>query len=126
MIHSLIAGYVLGRSIRKRIGSIMEFIFILSVVCSYHSLFDDAACKTDSKNGTGKYGLASVLPVYGILSADEHHVIQGYLNNLPLELEEAAHVDGSTTWTTYWKVIFPNDETNACNGCNPYSSRYME
>ena len=32
----------------------------------------------------------------------------GYLNNLPLELEEAACVDGATTWTTYWKIIFPN------------------
>lgn len=31
----------------------------------------------------------------------------GYLKNIPLALEEAAHVDGSTTWSTYWKIIFP-------------------
>lgn len=30
----------------------------------------------------------------------------GYLKNIPLALEEAAHVDGSTTWSTYWKIIF--------------------
>lgn len=31
----------------------------------------------------------------------------GYLKNIPLALEEAAHVDGATTWKTYWSVIFP-------------------
>lgn len=31
----------------------------------------------------------------------------GYLKNIPLALEEAAYVDGATTWTTFWKVIFP-------------------
>ena len=31
----------------------------------------------------------------------------GYLKNIPIALEEAAHVDGASTWTTYWKIIFP-------------------
>ena len=31
----------------------------------------------------------------------------GYLTNIPKELEEAAKVDGASTWRTYWKIIFP-------------------
>ena len=31
----------------------------------------------------------------------------GYLKNIPIALEESAHVDGASTWTTYWKIIFP-------------------
>lgn len=31
----------------------------------------------------------------------------GYLTNIPLALEEAARVDGASTWLTYWKIIFP-------------------
>ena len=31
----------------------------------------------------------------------------GYLTNIPMALEEAACVDGASTWTTYWKIIFP-------------------
>jgi raffinose/stachyose/melibiose transport system permease protein len=31
----------------------------------------------------------------------------GYLKNIPIALEEAAHVDGASTWKTYWKIIFP-------------------
>lgn len=31
----------------------------------------------------------------------------GYLKNIPIALEEAACVDGASTWTTYWKIVFP-------------------
>ena len=31
----------------------------------------------------------------------------GYLVNIPMALEEAAKVDGASTWRTYWKIIFP-------------------
>ena len=29
------------------------------------------------------------------------------MKNIPTALEEAAEIDGATTWKTYWKVIFP-------------------
>lgn len=32
---------------------------------------------------------------------------RGYLTNIPLALEEAARVDGATTWKTYWSIVFP-------------------
>ncbi len=31
----------------------------------------------------------------------------GYLKNIPIALEEAAKVDGASTWRTYWSIIFP-------------------
>ena len=27
--------------------------------------------------------------------------------NIPLELEEAATIDGCSRWTTYWRIVFP-------------------
>ena len=27
--------------------------------------------------------------------------------NIPLELEEAAYIDGCTRWQTFWKIVFP-------------------
>ena len=29
----------------------------------------------------------------------------GYLKNIPMALEEAADIDGASTWTTYWRVV---------------------
>ena len=35
-------------------------------------------------------------------------MFHGFINgNIPIALEEAARIDGATTWTTYWKIIFP-------------------
>ena len=30
-----------------------------------------------------------------------------YINSIPVELEEAARLDGASTWMVFWKVIFP-------------------
>lgn len=48
--------------------------------------------------------------------------IPGYLTNIPRALEEAACVDGASTWTTYWKIIFPDHETKHGNGCGSDST----
>ena len=42
-----------------------------------------------------------------VLYADECILYTGYLKNIPIALEEAACVDGASTWTTYWKIVFP-------------------
>ena len=31
----------------------------------------------------------------------------GFIKNIPLELDEAAAIDGASSWTTFWRVIFP-------------------
>lgn len=30
-----------------------------------------------------------------------------FLRSIPVELEEAARIDGATTWQVFWKIIFP-------------------
>ena len=34
-------------------------------------------------------------------------MMRGYIEDIPLELEEAALVDGCTRWETFWKVVVP-------------------
>lgn len=31
----------------------------------------------------------------------------GYVRSIPIELEEAAVIDGASEWQVFWKVIFP-------------------
>ena len=33
--------------------------------------------------------------------------LKGYYDTLPVEIEEAARVDGATTWQTFWRVLLP-------------------
>lgn len=32
---------------------------------------------------------------------------QGFLGGIPIDLEEAALIDGANLWTLYWKIVFP-------------------
>ncbi|WP_051226591.1 carbohydrate ABC transporter permease [Butyrivibrio sp. MC2013] len=32
----------------------------------------------------------------------------GFVNSIPVSLEEAARIDGCNAWSTYWKIVFPN------------------
>lgn len=32
---------------------------------------------------------------------------QGFIGNVPKDLEEAARIDGAGVWTTYWRIAFP-------------------
>ncbi len=34
-------------------------------------------------------------------------MMRGYIEDIPLELEESALVDGCSRWTTFWKVVVP-------------------
>ena len=34
-------------------------------------------------------------------------MMRGYIEDIPIELEESAFVDGLTRWQTLWKVVFP-------------------
>ena len=34
-------------------------------------------------------------------------MMRGYIEDIPIELEESAFVDGLTRWQTFWKVVFP-------------------
>ena len=38
-------------------------------------------------------------------------MMRGYIEDIPIELEESAFVDGLTRWQTLWKVVFPMART---------------
>ena len=78
---------------------------MLSVVCRTFRNPDDAGRKTDGADGTCEQSRSDVLYL-SILYADECVAVFGYPTNILRALEEAACVDGASTWTTYWKIIF--------------------
>jgi raffinose/stachyose/melibiose transport system permease protein len=34
-------------------------------------------------------------------------IFTAYIQSIPRELEEAAAIDGASTWGVFWRVIFP-------------------
>jgi len=50
---------------------------------------------------------ASLVLAYSGGIAGHVWTLKGYYDTLPLEIEEAARVDGATPWQTFWRVLLP-------------------
>ena len=105
LIHS-IAGYVIGRGMRKIKGFKFIYFYIVSGMFVPFSILMMPLVKQTAQMGIGnRFG---VIVLYLVFYMPMNVLLySGYLKNFPESMEEAANIDGASTWTTYWRVIFP-------------------
>ena len=105
VVHSLI-GYAIGRN--KGHSKFYNFVYLYIVSGMFVPL---AILMMPLVKQTAHLGLANwvgVIILYVVFYMPMNVLLySGYLVNIPMALEEAAYVDGATTWQTYWKIIFP-------------------
>lgn len=105
VVHSMI-GYVLGRTKAKKKGYKLIYFYIVSgmfvpfAILMMPLVKQTAMLQLDNMVGVVLLYTVFYMPMNVMLYS-------GYLTNIPIALEEAAYVDGATTWRTYWKIIFP-------------------
>ena len=101
-----IASYAIGRSMAK--SKAYNFIY-LYIVCGMFVPF--AILMMPLIKQTAQLGIANrfgVIVLYVVFYMPINLMLYtGYLKNIPIALEEAARVDGASTWKTYWSIIFP-------------------
>ncbi len=105
VVHSLM-GYALGRNKAKSKFYSFVYLFIVSGMFVPFAILMMPLAKQ-----TAELGLANwfgVIILYVVFYMPMNVLLySGYLVNIPMALEEAAKVDGASTWRTYWKIIFP-------------------
>lgn len=106
IIHSLI-GYVLGRNKQRSKGYNFIYLYLVSGMFVPFAILMMPLVKQTAKIGLAN--MVGVVVLYVVFYMPINTMLySGYLSNLPVQLEEAARIDGASTWTTYWKIIFPN------------------
>ncbi len=104
-IHSIM-GYALGRN--KAGNKFYSFVYLFIVSGMFVPF---AILMMPLAKQTAEMGLANwfgVILLYVVFYMPMNILLySGYLVNIPMALEEAARVDGASTWRTYWKIIFP-------------------
>jgi raffinose/stachyose/melibiose transport system permease protein len=105
LLHSLVA-YAIGRNMTHHKPFRLSYYYIVSgmfvpfAILMLPLVKETAQLHIDSPIGVVLLYVVFFMPMNVLLYT-------GYLKNIPVALEEAARVDGSTTWSTYWKIIFP-------------------
>ena len=104
-LHSLI-GYALGRNKAHSKFYSFVYLFIVSGMFVPFAILMMPLAKQTAELHLANW--AGVIILYVVFYMPMNILLySGYLVNIPIALEEAARVDGASTWTTYWKIIFP-------------------
>lgn len=105
ILHSLI-GYAIGRNKAKSKFYNFAYLYIVSGMFVPFAILMMPLVKETAAIGLANW--VGVIVLYVVFYMPMNVLLySGYLVNIPMALEEAAYVDGATTWQTYWKIIFP-------------------
>ena len=105
IIHGL-AGYAIGRSMKNSKFYNFTYLYIVSGMFVPFAILMMPLVKQTAQLGiANRFG---VIVLYTVFYMPLNLMLyKGYLTNIPIALEEAARVDGASTWKTYWSIVFP-------------------
>jgi len=105
ILHSMI-GYAVGRNKAKNKWYNLVYLYIVSGMFVPFAILMMPLVKQTAQMGIAN--IVGVIICYVVFYMPMNLLLySGYLANIPVALEEAARVDGATTWRTYWSIIFP-------------------
>ncbi|MCI7739525.1 MAG: carbohydrate ABC transporter permease [Lachnospiraceae bacterium] len=105
LLHSMI-GYAIGRNKGKSKFYKFAYLYIVSGMFVPFAILMMPLVKQTSQMGIAN--AVGVVICYVVFYMPMNVLLySGYLTNIPIALEEAARVDGASTWKTYWSIIFP-------------------
>lgn len=104
LTNSMVA-YAIARNMNRRLFKGLYFYFVSALFVPFPIIMLPVAKETAILNLDNRVGLILLYVVYGL--AFNIFIFTAYINSIPQALEEAASIDGASTWAIFWRVIFP-------------------
>ena len=104
LTNSMVA-YAIARNLERRFFKGMYYYFVSALFVPFPIIMLPVAKETAMLHLDNRVGLILLYVVYGL--AFNIFIFTAHIQSIPRELEEAAAIDGASTWGIFWKVIFP-------------------
>ncbi|MDR6225085.1 carbohydrate ABC transporter permease [Desmospora profundinema] len=104
LTNSMVA-YAIARNMHRKFFKFLFYYFVSAMFIPFPIIMLPIVKQTSAWGMDNILGLILLYIVYGL--AFNVFLYVGYIKSIPKELEEAAIVDGASTWSVFWKVIFP-------------------
>lgn len=104
LTNSMVA-YAIARNMNRKFFRGLYFYFVSALFVPFPIIMLPVAKETALIHLDNRYGLILLYVVYGL--AFNIFLYTAYINSVPRELEEAAMIDGASTWSVFWRIIFP-------------------
>jgi raffinose/stachyose/melibiose transport system permease protein len=105
VIFCSMAAYMLVRTKRK-ISHVIFMTFVAAMIIPFQSIMIPLI-KTASTFGLLNSILGLVIMYLGFGSGMTIFLYHGFIKGIPVELEEAAIIDGCTRFGVFWRIVFP-------------------
>jgi raffinose/stachyose/melibiose transport system permease protein len=105
LITNSMVAYAIARNMSRRLFKGIYFYFVSALFVPFPIIMLPVAKQTAILHLDNRIGLILLYVVYGL--AFNIFIFTAYIQSIPRSLEEAAIIDGASTWQTFWKVIFP-------------------
>ena len=108
IVVSSMTAFVIVRNGRWKVCTLMFSLMIASMVIPFQVLMVPLVSVYGGTLGVLNHRLTLILMHVGFSVSMAMFMFHGAIKtNIPLELEEAATIDGCSRWTTYWRIVFP-------------------
>ena len=105
---SSMTAFVIVRNGRWKVCTLMFSLMIASMVIPFQVLMVPLVSVYGGTLGILNHRITLILMHVGFSVSMAMFMFHGAIRtNIPLELEEAATIDGCSRWTTYWRIVFP-------------------
>lgn len=105
VVFSFIVGYILAR-VHFKLNRPLYVMFLLGMLIPIHSLLVPIYV-VFNRCGISNRWFTLLLPYISFALPMGIFLVEGYVKGIPVSLEEAAAIDGSSFSNTLWTIIFP-------------------
>lgn len=102
---SFIVGYILAR-VRFKLNRVLYLMFLMGMLIPIHSLLVPIYV-VFKRCGISNHWFTLLLPYVSFGLPMGIFLVEGFVKTVPVDLEEAAAIDGSSFSHTLWNIIFP-------------------
>ena len=108
IVVSSMASFVIVRNQKWKACALLFSAMVASMVIPFQVLMVPLVSVYGGTLGVLNHRLTRILVHVGFSVSMATFMFHGAIHtNIPLELEEAALIDGCTRWQTYWQIVFP-------------------
>lgn len=105
LLTSSVVAYAIARNIHRPFFKGVFFYLLAALFIPFPIIMLPLVKQTALLGLDNQAGLIILYTIYGL--SLNIFIYTAYIRSIPIELEEAARIDGASTWRVFWSVIFP-------------------
>ena len=105
LLTSSMVAYALARNLHRRFFKVVYFYLLAALFVPFPLIMLPLVKQTAVLGLDNQAGLIILYTIYGL--SLNVFIYTAFIRSVPIELEEAARVDGASTWRVFWQIVFP-------------------